>query len=181
MKKLIVILLSIISFTYSQDTVSSATKKTMNEKIIKLNPPELDSSIKLMEAINKRGSNRSFSDRELGKKDLSNILWVAAGENRNGIGRTVPLLGDISVYVAMKTGVYFYNYEEHRIERIINEDIREKISSQSPVNEAPAVFIFAIDDNSFAGYMKKAMEEAHGMDFYYGNQEIGRASCRERV
>lgn len=170
MKKSILIIILILSVVYSQDSISSATKKTMDNKIIKLDSPDLDSSVRLMDAINKRGSTRSFSEKKLSKKDLSNLFWVAAGENRDGDGRTVPLLGDISIYVAVESGVYLYDHEEHQLEKIINEDIREKISSQSPVSEAPAVFIFAIDDSSFPCFMKKAMKDAHGMDFYYGNQ-----------
>lgn len=139
-------------------------------KDIILVEPKFDDNIKLYDALEKRGSKRYFSKENINEQDLSNLLWAAAGVNRNGKGRTVPLLGDIAIYVAMKSGVYLYNPEEHKLEQKLSEDIRAKLSDQNPVKKAPLIFILTVDDKSFAGYMKNAMEEAHGMDFYYGNQ-----------
>lgn len=137
---------------------------------IKLVEPDFNEQVTLYEALKERKSTRSFSSKDISDQDLSNLLWAAAGINRNNGGRTVPLLGDIAVYVAMKSGVYLYRPEDHEIELVLKEDIRSKISYQDPVKKAPLVFIMTIDDNSYADYMKEAMKEAHGMDFYYGNQ-----------
>jgi nitroreductase len=142
----------------------------VKNKIIKLNQPNFENGITLMEAFQNRQSSRSFSDKPIGQQDLSNLLWAAAGINRDNGGKTIPLLGDIAIYVAMESGVYLYNSEKHELQQILNEDVRKEICSQSPVQDAPVTFIMTIDDESFPSYMKKAMEDAHGMDFYYGNQ-----------
>ncbi|NOU58367.1 nitroreductase family protein [Marinifilum caeruleilacunae] len=138
--------------------------------IIKLDQPNMNHKASLMEAFHKRKSTRSFAEQNISKQDLSNLLWAAGGINRKNGGRTVPLLGDISIYVAMQSGVYQYQPVQHELKQIISEDIRDQISEQSTVKKAPLVFIYAIDDNSFPDFMSKAMKEAHGMDFYYGNQ-----------
>ena len=149
------------------DTSSGATAQ---EGDIKLDKPDLKNTVTLMQALQNRKSTRSFAKQNIKKQDLSNLLWAAGGVNRENGGRTVPLLGDIGIYVAMSTGVYLYQPEEHALKQIISEDIRQQISEQSTVKKAPVVFIYTIDDNSFPDYMLKAMKEAHGMDFYYGNQ-----------
>ena len=152
----------------SHDAVSGATKK--ESTLIKLDKPKFENQTSLYEALKNRKSTRSFADKNLSKQDLSNLLWAAAGINRENGGRTVPLLGDIQIYIAMKDGVYLYKPKHNVLKRVLKEDIRSEISPQEPVKNAAAVFIMTIDDSSFAPYMKQAMEEAHGMDFYYGNQ-----------
>lgn len=151
----------------SHQTIAQSDRGT---KDIKLLAPKFANDLNLYDALMNRGSKRSFSKEKINDQDMSNLLWAAAGINRKGRGRTVPLLGNIAIYVAMKSGVYLYNSKTHELEHKLTEDIRKKISSQGPVKKAPAVFIYTIDDKSFPGYMKRAMIEAHGMDFYYGNQ-----------
>jgi len=176
MKHIIAILVAILilnACTNAQEKRTNTKGKlentTMNE-IIKLNEPDFENNTSLMEAFKQRKSTRSFANKLIKKQDLSNLLWAAAGVNRNNGGRTVPLLGDISIYVAMESGVYLYQARNHELKQILPNDIRSKISAQATVKKAPLVFILTIDDTSFPRYMKKAMEEAHGMDFYYGNQ-----------
>jgi nitroreductase len=159
------LLLVLIAYTTNAQQMEAATKTN-----IKLLEPKFADSLNLYDALMNRGSKRSFSKENINAQDLSNMLWAAAGINRNGRGRTVPLLGDIAIYVAIESGVYLYHPKKHELEHVLTEDIRKKISSQNPVKKAPIVFIYTIDDKSFAGYMKEAMIEAHGMDFYYGNQ-----------
>ena len=158
-------------------TTSGATKKeAANPKtpeageVITLDEPDFENGATLMEALQNRKSTRRFENRQVSEQDLSNLLWAAAGVNRDNGGRTVPLLGDIAIYLAMESGVYIYEADDHELRQVLAEDIRGEISSQGPVKEAPVVFILTIDDASFPSYMKDAMEEAHGMDFYYGNQ-----------
>lgn len=147
-----------------------AQSKEITKKDIKLVVPNFNEEAKLYDALKNRRSSRSFSKEKISDQDMSNLLWAAAGINRDGGGRTVPLLGDIAIYVAMESGVYLYNANTHELEHKITNDIRRKISSQAPVKQSPVIFIYTIDDKSFPRYMKDAMIEAHGMDFYYGNQ-----------
>lgn len=149
---------------------SSTTPKERKMENIKLLQPKFDDKITLYDAFKQRQSNRSFSTKQISDQDLSNLLWSAAGINRSSGKRTVPLLGDIAVYVAMDSGVYLYNAENHELEHKLTNDIRSEISPQSTVKKAPVVFIFTLDDSSFSFFMRAAMKKAHGMDFYHGNQ-----------
>ncbi len=158
---LLLSILSHFSIAQNQGTIG---------KNIKLSEPDFSNNATLYDALANRKSTRSFSQENISHQDLSNLLWAAAGINRASGGRTVPLLGDIAIYVAVESGVYLYNAQEHILEHKLDEDIRSTISSQEPVKRAPAIFILTIDDSSFPGFMKDAMIEAHGMDFYYGNQ-----------
>ncbi|TKG91480.1 SagB/ThcOx family dehydrogenase [Puteibacter caeruleilacunae] len=175
MKQIFAILLSMVTFTACSNAqgngAGNKSKTSSNTNVVvKLVKPDLENKVTLMDALQNRKSTRNFAEKEISKQDLSNLLWAAAGVNRENGGRTVPLLGDIAIYVALESGVYRYEASHHELKQVIAEDIRSEISPQSPVKKAPAVFIMTIDDESFPMYMKKAMEEAHGMDFYYGNQ-----------
>lgn len=174
MKQLLIIALATITLNActhvnGNPKVSENFVSTEN-KVIELNDPDFENSASLMDALQNRKSTRSFANKPIKEQDLSNLLWAAAGVNRSNGGRTVPLLGDIAIYVAMESGVYLYDAENHRLEQKLTDDIRSNISSQGPVGKAPVVFIMTIDDASFPAFMKVAMKRAHGMDFYYGNQ-----------
>lgn len=171
MKDILIILVSILlikgGVIGQNKNMNQSDKKPENIKLIQ---PDFESKVSLMEAFQNRKSSRSFANKAISEQDLSNLLWAAAGVNRENGGRTVPLLGDIAIYVAMESGVYLYEAKNHELNQVLAEDIRREISYQDPVENAPLVFIMTIDDDSFAPFMKDAMEEAHGMDFYYGNQ-----------
>ena len=68
---------------------------------IVLPEPQKKGGMPLMEAIAKRKSDRQFdASKELSAQQLSNMLWVAWGFNREG-KRTVPTAMDrqeVSVY-----------------------------------------------------------------------------------
>lgn len=149
---------------------SSCAHAQETKNTIVLKKPDFENKVSLMEAFQQRKSTRSFAQTPVSEQDLSNMLWAAAGVNRRNGGRTVPLLGDIGLYVAMDTGVYLYEPKKHVLKQVLEQDIRGEISAQGTVKKAPVVFILTIDDASFPRGMKIAMEKAHGMDFYYGNQ-----------
>ncbi|MCG8579441.1 MAG: hypothetical protein MI866_05970 [Bacteroidales bacterium] len=120
------------------DNSSGATAHA--EDSIILDEPDLENSVTLMQALQNRRSTRSFANEPIRKQDLSNMLWAAGGVNRDNGGRTVPLLGDIAIYVAMSTGVYHYQAKEHVLTRIISEDIRHQISEQETVKKSTSCF-----------------------------------------
>lgn len=168
MKKTLNLVVLAIIIAMTNTGHADQMKSTM--KNIQLLQPQFDHNVTLYNALKQRKSARSFSEKQITDQDLSNLLWSAAGINRTNGKRTVPLLGDIAVYVAMDSGVYFYNAENHELEHKLTKDIRREISPQSTVKKAPIVFILTIDDSSFSVFMKSAMKKAHGMDFYHGNQ-----------
>jgi len=99
-------------------------------KPIKLMDPDKKGGMPLMEALSLRASVRSWSDKEISMKDLSNMLWAADGINRPDGKRTASSATDardIDVYVFMKEGIYLYNAADHVLTPVISGDYRNKI------------------------------------------------------
>ncbi|MBN2780971.1 MAG: SagB/ThcOx family dehydrogenase [Candidatus Marinimicrobia bacterium] len=111
--------------------------------------PERQGGMPLMEALDKRMSSRSFTQEELPEQVLSNLLWAAWGYNRaDQKKRTAPSSmnkQELSVYAALKSGLYLYDAEAHALQLVSGEDIRSKTGSQPFVNSAPLNLIFVAD------------------------------------
>ena len=96
-------------------------------KTIQLLEPSYDEGLTLMQALKERKSSSGFTDREIPLQDLSNILWAAVGVNRPDGRRTSPTGSnrqEIEVYAFFKTGAYYYNAQEHRLELVKEGDFR---------------------------------------------------------
>jgi SagB-type dehydrogenase family enzyme len=103
----------------------------------------------LLEALKLRRSSREFGADELPAAVLSNLLWAAFGVNRPETGgRTAPSAHDweeIDVYVAMKSGLYLYDADEHVLKKRLGRDIRASTGLQSFVAEAPVDLVYVAD------------------------------------
>jgi len=111
---------------------------------IKLPSPNKTGGKPLMEALNKRQSDRDFSDKELSMQTLSDLLWAAYGFNRED-KRTVPSSQnrqEIDLYVFLKTGVYLYDAKNQQLIQKVQGDNRTKTGSQPFVGVAPLNFAF---------------------------------------
>ncbi|MBE0678951.1 MAG: nitroreductase family protein, partial [Bacteroidales bacterium] len=82
----------------------------------------------LMDALNERGSSRSFSNEELTMQQMSDLLWAAWGFNRDADEkRTAPSSHnrqEMEVYVALKSGLYLYDAGGNALKQIHDRDIR---------------------------------------------------------
>lgn len=61
-------------------------------KEIKLNAPNKNRGVSIMQAFDKRQSSKEFSDEKLSLQDMSDLLWAACGINRPKVEREQPLL-----------------------------------------------------------------------------------------
>lgn len=138
MKSLILSLLLLFTAGYAQETTS-----------IKLLPPQKETGKPLMQVLNQRQSQRTFSKKDISEQHLSNILWAAFGINRSEAGkRTAPSAmnkQEIDVYAVMKDGVYLYEPLTHSIKKISGKDIRNLTGIQSFVKDAPLNLIYVAD------------------------------------
>lgn len=143
---------------------------TKSQKIITLSRPDITGGIPLMEAICKRHSSRSFSSKELPERVLSNLFWAAFGINRSDSGkRTAPSALDrqeIMVYAAMKDGLFLYNAREHRLELVVDRDIRALTGRQDFVRDAPLNLVYVAD-------MKKIGAESDEERMLYAGADTG--------
>lgn len=147
MKKLLsLLLIGVIMFSFLSP--KRAIAQSAKETII-LPAVQKEGGMPLMEALNQRHSTRSFAKTELSEQTLSNLLWVAWGYNRDELKkRTAPSSmnkQEISIYLALKKGLYLYNAEKHILELIKAEDLRAATGKQPFVNSAPLNLIFAAD------------------------------------
>ncbi|MFO7939801.1 MAG: SagB/ThcOx family dehydrogenase [Bacteroidales bacterium] len=115
----------------------------------KLPAPEYTSTKPLNQLLSERSSSRAYSKKELSKQDLSNLLWAAFGINRPESGkRTAPTAmnwQDITLYLALETGVYYYEPQEHALIKVLDEDVRKETGSQDFVQEVPVNIVYVSD------------------------------------
>ena len=130
----------IILFSCKQSAINSVDN---------LPKPEIKGGKPLMIALRDRCSTREFSNKELTVQEISNLLWAANGINRPEMGKhTAPSAcnrQDIDIYVALKSGVFFYNSINQQLEKKIDNDIRADIGRQAFVKEAPICLIYVAD------------------------------------
>jgi len=73
-----------------------------------LPPPRKSEGMPLISALQQRHSTREYSDREIPKQLLSDLLWAAFGINRPSGDRTAPYWRHvmvIDVFLALSDGV----------------------------------------------------------------------------
>ena len=152
---LIIIVLFIIIFVDSACNVllkeyeeKEKPENAEYEEVIYLPEPKTVGEMSLEETIKKRRSVRSFDDKELNLEQISQILWAAQGITDEKGYRSAPSAGalyPLEVYVVKKDGVFHYIPEEHKMEIILEGDIRKKLKEiclgQQWVEDAPVDII----------------------------------------
>lgn len=119
---------------------------------ISLPSPQITGGEPLMQALKDRSSHRAFnSEKSLSGQQISNILWAAAGINRNDDKLTIPTAmnaQDLLIYVATENGAYLYEASSNTLTLVNVSDIRSQIGMQQAIYEsAPAVLIYVSDQS----------------------------------
>jgi SagB-type dehydrogenase family enzyme len=136
-------------------------------KNIKLPDPQRELDFPLMKALELRRSKRKWAETPIELQELSNLLWAACGithesTKRSKSKRTAPSATncqEISVYVALVTGVYLYYEIEHQLIMIKSEDMREHLGTQKMMKSAPVGLIYVSDYSKFKVYLAKDEEK----------------------
>jgi SagB-type dehydrogenase family enzyme len=122
---------------------------------VKLPRPDVDGGMPLMAALKNRQSVRSFSQREIEPRVLSNLMWAAFGINRPASQkRTAPSAvnwQEIDIYVATEKGVYIYRPGPHALEPYAAQDIRQYTGLQDFTQKAPVNLIYVADLSKMGG------------------------------
>ena len=116
-----------------------------NTETIHLPQPQKSGGMPLMEALQNRRSQRSFSEKELPLQTLSNLLWAAYGVNRPGNKRTVPSAmgwNEFDIYLVQSDGWYLYHPKEHSLVKKGNTDLRTLACTQKYGQTAPLNLIY---------------------------------------
>ncbi|HBG56675.1 MAG TPA: nitroreductase [Porphyromonadaceae bacterium] len=112
----------------------------------------------LMQALNERKSTRSYQNKALTLQQLSDLLWAANGFNRDD-KRTAPTANnrqELELYVAMQSGLYYYDARKHLLKEVKKGDYRAETGVQDFVAQAALNLIFVSD-----------MEKASGRQYAY--------------
>lgn len=138
---------------------------------ISLPVPQKTGGMPLMEALNARQTQRTFSSRPLSEQQLADLLWAAFGINRENGKRTAPSarnMQEISIYVALPSGLYLYNAQQNALTQLSQEDIREKTGKQPFMKTAPICLIYVADYDR----MKNESEFYSAVDTGYISQNV---------
>jgi nitroreductase len=116
--------------------------------------PATTGGMPLMDALARRQSIRSYSQKELPPQVLSNLLWAAWGVNRPGTGqRTAPSAHNrqpVDLYVITAEGAFLYDAKPHRLVPVAKGDLRKLAGRQDFVFTAPVNLIF-VEDTARSG------------------------------
>ncbi len=126
--------------------------QSFSQEIVTLPSPKKEGELSFEEVLNKRKSIRKFCQESLKLDELSQLLWAAYG--KNGFRKTVPSAGALYPLVCyvivgnvdnLSKGLYLYDDENHRLIKISNKDLRDKITlaalNQRFIAEASVVFV----------------------------------------
>jgi SagB-type dehydrogenase family enzyme len=128
------------------------TDSAVQLDIIKLNPPDLNKGISVMQALKKRKTQRDISDKKLTLQQLSDLLWAADGINRPDGKRTAPAaiaLYSVDIYVVLPEGVYLYDVARHELKPVAKGDFRKLAGTQDFVFIAPVNLVYVLNVKSW--------------------------------
>jgi nitroreductase len=136
---------------------------------IKLPVPQMTGGPALLDALAQRKSGRAFADVELPLDDLSTLLWVTAGINRDDGHFTYPTHSnrqDMILFVVMRSGAYRYDPKANALEPVAGGDQRSRTGDAAFVKQAAVNLIFVQD-------VKRWTEERRHLASTYGPMHAG--------
>jgi len=175
-----------------------AEKHGVDENV-KLPAARTKGQMSIEEAIARRRSVRSFTERALTLEQLSQLLWCAQGiTDERGARRASPSAGatyPMEIFVAagsdavagLAPGVYRYIPKEHALACTKEEDIRRQVAAaalnQGFLAEAPVVILIAAEpERTTKRYGRRGtryvhMEVGHiGQNLYLQAESLGLAT-----
>ena len=132
-------------------------------KDIQLPKPQLTAKMTLMDALSKRASARSYSQKAIDDQTLSTLLWAACGINRPTEKKiTAPSAinaQDILVYVATKDGAWLYEPQTNTLKQVTTTDVRPHLAAgQQFVMQAPVSLILVSNQGRFGNRSRGASD-----------------------
>lgn len=109
----------------------------LQEGDIQLDKPTSGNYSSLMEALQKRRSNRKFAPTPLNEDLITNILWSADGINSPDGKRTAPSAmnkQEIELYAILPNGAFLYMPKENILKRITPLNMTDKTGFNAPMS-----------------------------------------------
>ncbi len=115
--------------------------------------PDKTNKTTLIQALEKRHSDREFSEKEIDEKTLSTLLWVAYGINRHDDKRTIPTAldkKDLNIYVFNKKGIWLYDASTNSLKQKSNQNKLELFQLQDYMKSVSTVFVYTGSQEDYA-------------------------------
>ncbi len=170
---------------YRENEETALAEETGNSQVLPT-PTREEGSV--AEALYRRVSQRSYSEDALSLEQAATLLWAAGGLNvdgETGPTRTSPSAGaayPLDFYLVagdvedLPPGIYRYDYLNHDLDLVIEEDIRgtlaEAALGQSFIAEAPAAIVFVAHFERSTGRYGERGERYVYMDAGYASQSV---------
>nr|WNX93924.1 SagB1 [uncultured bacterium] len=129
----------------------------------------------LLQALKERKSSREFAADPLPVRVLSDLLWAAAGINREDGSRTAPTAHnkqEIEIYVALKQGLFLYEPKGHRLRLVAPGDLRGGTGTQDFVAGAPLNLVYVADFSKMAPGSKEERSLYSAADTGFISQNV---------
>ena len=147
---------------------------------IKLPAPLFTGCNTIFDALKKRSTSRAINGKKISRQKLSDILWAAAGINRQTGPFGVPGLTagsasnsqEISIYAAAAKGIYLYEPHGHKLIPVLSGDYRVLAIGQGQGTvgaTAPIRLIYVVDIDKFknAGFQEPGLYNVEIQKSYY--------------
>jgi len=132
-------------------------QETTGPEVIELLAFQKNSTFTLDQALINRKSIRSFTETPLSPEQLSRLFWAMTGVNRPNGRRTTPsalAAYPVDVFSVLPGGVYRYETKEHRLVRVLSEDIRSKVPIQPSFKRAAMIVLYVANVKKRLGGMR---------------------------
>ncbi len=137
----------------------SLAKSEQKEEVLHLPNPQIEGGLPIMEALSKRHSSRTFSDKPISNQLLSNLLWATWGINRDNGHRTAPTADNnqlINIYVVNEEGVWLYSAEKNQLGKVLGGNYTKRF-------KAPLTFVYTSPDDRLNHYPIGALFQNAGI------------------
>ncbi len=137
-----------------------------SKNITKLPEPEKSGGMSLLESLALRKTTREFSDVDFTEQQLANLLWAAAGRNRDDGYRVYPVgmgVQDTFIYVFNRDGIYKYDALENTLTLIKKGDFRAETGvpqEENFVGKASVNLVYVQDLSFWKEFFEKIPKEA---------------------
>lgn len=123
-----------------------------SQKIINLPAPRKTDGMPLMEALDKRHTDRDFTSEGITVQQLADVLWAAYGVNRPDGKLTVPsamAFYPLTVFAVLKDGIYVYSPQANTLTLVKTGDYRKETGTQDFVANASLNLLFFADFDKY--------------------------------
>ncbi len=157
------------AITYDLQAANTDSLTFTEGQDIVLPPPHKSGGEPINTLLSKRKTDRNMGEKSLTIEMLSDLLWMATGQNREDGRWTIATAinaRNMLTYVALKNGLFLYDPAAHALKPIKNADLRKDTGKQPFVGVGGVELCFVADDNKWprpveAGQHRDYMNAMH--------------------